>query len=299
MDAPILRWLDSTPAVTQSWLVKRVANPECAAQAAHTTWTQVATLPGATLTFTDSTLPAGSTAVYVVQAVLKDGSTGPTSNQAVTCLRPAKATGLVATGSTTSIGLSWTNPAGTTAVDVYRDGLLLAHLGAVTTYTDSTGYGHSHTYAVVASNRWELLAMTGFQTGHTVPVGDALAKTYFTAASSDGRRLASGTTTAYTAPAAPTTGASATRAVPSTSTNSATVYWKPAGWTGSGTTPVATRDATWSTERHQSATSVWTAVWTKTARTTTSKVDTGRTWGDVVPTGSRPATPSAADRGRP
>jgi hypothetical protein len=79
-------------------------------------------------------------------------------------LGPSAPTGLSATGSGTTVTLSWVNPPGDCGVglpgpcgdDVFRDGVKIASIGypnpVVTTYTDMNVPGGSHTYTVAAYN---------------------------------------------------------------------------------------------------------------------------------------------------
>ncbi len=253
---PAMSWSDTNPAgYVASWTLFRSANPEgtTGTDPARSTWQQVGpTFPAAVANFTDGSLPAGYTAQYVLRPTLSDGSNGPTSNQAVTGLRPSVITSLVVTGGNASIKLTWTKRAiGATGYDVYRDGKLAASLGDVDTFTDgpsaygwvanpadpgNLGYGHTHTYTVTAQNRWESLLTVGSQNGR-VSLGDAATFAY----PRGGVRLTSNTDGAFTAPAAPTLAVAAN------------LVWNyrldyiAAGWVGSGPTTKTgqARDLTW------------------------------------------------------
>jgi prepilin-type N-terminal cleavage/methylation domain-containing protein len=202
-DQPSISWTDPTPTLTAGWVVKRAHNPEGAVDAA---WL-VAQPWGAptTTTWTDPVVAAGERASFFVYAILTDGSRGPESNVLDTGLRPATPV-VTVTGSVTWITARWTPVSGATGYDVYRDGVLVASLGDVAQWVDTTGqpgwtgsaYGHSHVYQVVATNRWGQRLETGTEAGR-VPLGAAVDAPY-----SGGLRLASIATGSFTAPAAPT-----------------------------------------------------------------------------------------------
>lgn len=171
--APVLQWRDDTASAVASWSVYRVATAE--GVTASDSWKLMTVLANGdtsavsqTLSWTDSTLPAGYTAQYVVRANPASGKVGPSSNQVSSGLRPAVTQGLTVTGDTQALRVSWTAQTGATRYDLYRDGVLykkysqlastLTRSGATISWVDSTGYGHAHTYTVVASNRWELAA---------------------------------------------------------------------------------------------------------------------------------------------
>lgn len=222
-DAPVLTWTDATPELTVSYVVRRAEAYEGTRLAPPLT---VATVPAGVTTWTDTGLAPGQVAVYVVLANLTDGAIGPASNSVVAGLRPSTPTGVTATGHPGSIAVTWNPVPGATAYDVYRDGELRGQIPAcprsagsldravctapaVTTWTDGpgesgwtgSGYGHSHTYAVVATNRWEAGLTAGSQDGR-VPLGTPVGAT-FTAGTV---RLASAVTAAsgaFTAPAQP------------------------------------------------------------------------------------------------
>lgn len=253
--APVLTWSDTNPAgYVASWVLLRSANPEgdSGTDPARSTWQQVGpTFPAGITTFTDASLPAGYTGQYVVRPTLSDGTTGPTSNQVVTGMRPSAPTGLTVTGRAQSISMTWTKAVGETGADVYRDGKLIANLGDVTTFTDgpgqygwvanpndpgNLGYGHSHWYQVVAQNRWESLLTTGTQNVRT-PLGDPITKVY----PRGGTRLAGAPVGGFTAPAAPTLTVTPTPSWGWVLTPSL------GPWTGSGpsSTATQTRDIAW------------------------------------------------------
>ncbi len=251
-DAPVLTWQDPSPEATVGWIIRRANQPEGTAPVSFQT---IATINDkSTLTWTDTSLTAGERARYVVMAVLADGATGPGSNSVDTGLRPATPTGVTATGHPDSIAVSWNPASGATGYDVYRDGLLVHNVPLcpmdlavctappTTSWTDATGYGHSHTYQVVATNRWELALVTGAQDGR-VPVGTPVGQAY----AAGTVRLASQVTAAsaaFTAPATPTLTATPT-------TTWTTVLGRQfAPWQGTG--PVnksgQTRDREWTVE---------------------------------------------------
>lgn len=233
-DQPVLRWVDESPSVTKSWKIWRAAWPEGGTQA---NWALLFTILDPTVaTFTDTSLPAGWTAQYEVQPTVGTNTETPMSNIVTTGLRAPTPTGVTATGAPTSITVAWAQTVGATGYDVYRDGSLLAHLGNVVSYTDSTGYGHSHQYALVGWNRWEGLILGGTQTSQAA-IGDATAQAY----RGGTQRLASASSGAFTAPAAPTLSAVAR------SDWSNTLAWTAAGWTGTGPTSLGgvSRDRGW------------------------------------------------------
>ena len=256
-NAPALSWSDTNPAgYVASWTLFRSANPEGMSDAdpARSTWQQVGpTFPAGITTFTDASLPAGYTAQYVLRPTLSDASTGPSSNQVVTGMRPSAPTGLVVTGSPQSLGLSWTRQVGATGYDIYRDGKVIATLGDVASFTDgptqygwtanpadpsNAGWGHSHTYTVTAQNRWESLPVTHSQ-NLRASLGDAVGQVYQPSGTT---RLTSAPDGAFTAPAAPSL------AVTATASWAYALTYTRAPWVGSGPTSTPTqgaRDVSW------------------------------------------------------
>ncbi|WP_163275556.1 prepilin-type N-terminal cleavage/methylation domain-containing protein [Cellulomonas iranensis] len=244
---PVLRWTDPTPAPTQSWTLFRIAYPE--GGSASGTWEALITLPAASTGYTDTSLPAGYTARYILRASLTDGRTGPTSNQVATGVRPAPVT-LTATGQLDKIALSWTAAPGATAYDLYRDGALYQPSLPGTTWTDSTGRGHSHAYRIVPVNRWERCAVRAarcteaLQT-YQVPVGTPDTASLPGGSPTAVRRLSAVNEAAgaYTSPLAPSLSAT-----PNANWSN-TLGWTPSSsWTGAG--PVTKggvhRDRGWS-----------------------------------------------------
>lgn len=230
--APVLQWTDTSPTLTQGWTIWRVANPDGMADddPARSSWEPVYySATPATRSWTDTTLPAGYTAQYVVRASTAAG-VGPSSNTVVSGLRPSAPT-LSANGVNQTIEVSWSASAGATGYDLFRDGQLIASLGAVTSFTDQSGrhgwtgsgYGHAHYYRVVAVNRWESRLTVGSDTGR-VPL-DALATATYTG----GARLVSAQNSGtgdFTAPAAPSL--TVTRGDQSNS-----LSWTAPSWVGS------------------------------------------------------------------
>lgn len=264
---PVLEWTDPTPTVTASWAIFRQLTVEGGSSSPWTQLTWIGT--PTTLTWTDATVPLGSRATYAVQAILTDDSVGPTSNAVVTGRRPAGTT-VTVTGQPTSLQVTWPAVTGATAYDLYRDGDLLATLGDVLTYTDATGYGHSHAYRVVPVNRWEAKHTTGTEDGRLDP---ADATHVATKAYTGGVvRLVSPAMGGFTAPAAPTI-----TATPST-TWTTVVARTYAGWTGAGPTTLAgvSRDRGWVVER-ASLSGGFAALWGEA--TAASQTHTGRTPG--------------------
>ena len=300
--APVLRWTDRSPELSQGWSVYRTSYPD-GADAASSGWEQVAYLatstpaPG-TMTWTDTSLPKGHTALYVVRATTSEGY-GPSSNQVASGLRPVAPT-LTTTGSQGSISLTWTaSVVGATGYDVYRSEGGTAESAPVLykrwseikssatrtgtgaaarwTWTDSLTPGQARTYSLVAVNRWERVATTTTQMGE-LPTGEALAKQYSgtTQTSRTAARAASTTSGAFTAPAQPNGPVLALSSATSATDYSSRVTWAPATWTGGG--PVTAtdgqghRDRGWTSQRR--TTGGYTAVWTtEVPRGTATKVD--------------------------
>ncbi|GAA3816361.1 hypothetical protein [Cellulomonas soli] len=236
-DAPTITWTDPSPTLTAGWVVTRAREPEGSKPG---TFLAIAWPAKSTLNFTDTSLQPGERASFVIYAILTDGSSGPSSNSVDTGLRPPPVTGVTATGQATSIKVDWAASSGATGYDVYRDGFLIANVGAVTSYTDALTFGHSHDYVLVPTNRWEQQLTTGTESGR-VPLGDAITKAY-----TGGVRLASAVTAAagaFTAPAAPTI-----TATPNADwTNTVTRTYAP--WVGTGPTSKAgARDRGWETQ---------------------------------------------------
>ncbi|XBH23012.1 hypothetical protein V5R04_07315 [Jonesiaceae bacterium BS-20] len=174
IDAPVLSWTDMSASAVQSWSIYRVVSGEKIATSLG--WELMTVLVNGdasalsqTLTWTDRSLAAGHTAQYVVRANPRTGKIGPSSNQVSSGLRPAVTTGLSVVGGTEQLTVSWASQVGATRYDIYRDGALYQRWsdiaeqvdtsGATMSWVDATGYGHAHTYSVVASNRWELSAV--------------------------------------------------------------------------------------------------------------------------------------------
>lgn len=296
IDKPVLSWTDLTPELTSGWAVFRIANPDGTTDTdpTRTTWTQLAFIPTATpapatMSYTDTSLPAGYTAQYVVRAVIPSGN-GPDSNQASTGLRPSSPTSISVDGADTSLNLTWPAAVGATGYDLYRSSGGAAEAGADTltlykrwsqikaevavsggnlTWTEAPGYGSSYSYTVVAVNRWEHLATDPLRKDQTREVATGTivnARVNGTAVRHE--RLRPARDGDFTAPAAP----SFTLALNSTS--SATDYgtavtWTPATWTGGGPLVVdgKSRDIWWTAKRGG------VDVWTKS--TTNPRTDTG------------------------
>ncbi|MDF2849253.1 MAG: prepilin-type N-terminal cleavage/methylation protein, partial [Oerskovia sp.] len=272
----MLEWTDTSPELTAGWVVFRIANPEGTGSGTATTWTSVMRLGADMLTWTDTTLPAGYTAQYTVQATLTDDRQGPTSNQVSTGLRPS-APVVTATGRQAAIEVSWTRTDGADAWDVYRDGTLYRNWAAIeaaatvagdkVTWTDATGVAHAHDYRVVAVNRWERAATDPAGAGSTgaqrnvVPTGTAPGAELGEAGLRAARLIsvANAAAGAYTAAAVPR--------IASTETTTAswqnTVTWTPAAWTGTG--PVTKggvhRDRGWETQQRATTSAAWTNLW--------------------------------------
>lgn len=240
-DHPVLTWTDNSPTVTAGWVIVRAAYPEGASETdADSRFRVIQNIPSPTiLTWTDFDLAPGYRATYLVYALLTDNFQGPASRNADAGRRPAAPTGVGATGAATSITVSWTRSSGATGYDLFRDGRLAASLGDVSTWTDALSFGHTHTYNVVATNRWESVLTTGSQ-NLRVPLGDALTKGYVAPDGATVTRLASASAGAFTAPAAP----SLTATPNANWTNTVTVTYAP--WVGVG--PVGARDRGWVTQ---------------------------------------------------
>ncbi|WP_156250804.1 prepilin-type N-terminal cleavage/methylation domain-containing protein [Pseudactinotalea terrae] len=235
VNQPVLTWQDPTTELTQTWTVFRIAYPE--GGTANGSWAALITLPGTQLTYTDTGLPAGHTARYLLRATLTDNRPGPTSNQVATGIRPAPVT-LTATGQDASIRLSWPAATGAVAYDLYRDGTLYQTSLTGTTWTDPTGRGHTHTYRVVPINRWERCATRAatcteaFQS-YQVALGTADTLTMPGGATTAARRISTVTAAAgaFTSPLAPTL------TVTPNSNWSNTLTWAVnPSWTGNGPT---------------------------------------------------------------
>lgn len=316
VSAPVLQWVDPTPSLTTSWTVMRRASAPGGTLSDQ--W-QILNYQDASQTwYIDTTLPAGYTAQYVVRATVPTAASGvgPASNQVVTGLRPAAPT-ITATGAATSIALAWTHPIGATSFDVYRDGTLVASLGDVTTWTDragtststqalwatgtDAGYGHSHYYRVVATNRWESALVTGTESGRA-PLGADLSATY-----SGRTRAASAQAGAYTAPPR------ATLTVTAQANRTSALTWTAGTWTGNG--PTAGRITGW--QVHYRSSNEADQVLTTTGATTLTYTHGSRPAGRyseyrINPTNAqgpgpvdgftrawqRPATPGCATTGR-
>lgn len=254
VDAPVLEWVDKSPELTASWTVYRVANPEGAGSGASTTWTAVMRLGAEATTFRDVSLPDGYSAQYIVVATLKDGRDGPSSNQVATGLRPA-VPAITATGRQSAIALSWTRTDGADSWDLYRDGALYkswssmkaaATVGASTVaWTDPTGTGHAHEYAVVAINRWERAATVTTAQGVRDPGAQANqlevgtdSAAAFGAPGLTATRLVSTASGAWSAPLAPTAVTAANRQPADIDNPDSTwetvvdVTWTASAWTG-------------------------------------------------------------------
>jgi chitodextrinase len=118
--------------------------------------TQIATL-GAVTTFQNTGLAASTTYSYTVRALDAAGNLSAPSSSAIVATQaapdttaPTTPTGLTATAASSSqINLSWmaaTDNVGVTGYNVYRGGMQIATLGAVTTY-QNTGLTASTTYS--------------------------------------------------------------------------------------------------------------------------------------------------------
>jgi hypothetical protein len=121
-------------------------------------WSQIASLSASSTSYTDSSLSAGSTYTYYVQAYNASGSVN--SNQAGVTLAPKAPGGLSAkVASSSQINLAWTNVSGETGFLIQRslDGVHWTQAGTtganVTSYQD-TGLNPStlYYYEVLATN---------------------------------------------------------------------------------------------------------------------------------------------------
>lgn len=292
VDAPVLQWVDNSTTKALSWTVYRVANAD---GAPTTTWKQVGFIPDPARTYwADTTgysndpLKAGYTAQYIVRATTAAGF-GPTSTQVKTGLRPP-VSAVTATGSATSIAVSWARTTGATGYDVYRDGLLAKRIteGDTLTWTDGpgqsgwtgTGYGHSHVYQVAATNAWEAHLTSGIDFGTTIDedinrlaLGAGASATYTGAGRilTPANDLAAG---AFTAPDAPDI---STLTANTDWSNTLTRALTP--WIGSGPTAKAgvSRDRAWEVRTHATAAG-WADLWTASGEVpgpTVSKVHAG------------------------
>ncbi|WP_024285325.1 hypothetical protein [Cellulomonas sp. KRMCY2] len=271
-DHPVLRWTDLSPTATTMWTVYRAMQPEVAGDLAIPAWTPIAPWtpimnvpkdPNSDIyTWTDLGVPDGYVAIYLVAVRTIHNQSGPESNVVVAGKRPAAPTTVTATGAPTTIAVTWSDVIGATSYDVYRDDALVATLGDVLTWTDPLTYGHSHTYRVVAVNRFEQKLSTGSEDGR-IPIGSGV-----TAASTfvGGARILSAAMVsagAFTAPAALTL-----TATPNDSwQNVVTRTYAP--WVGAGPTSKAgvSRDRGWVTEGRTLA-GTFSALWGETAAAT-------------------------------
>lgn len=106
----------------------------------------IATLPGTATAHTDAGAPAGSRTYTVL------GRAGGVSSAAAACsvtVSPAAVTGLACAGGVGSTQLTWTNGASYDAVEVLRDGALIASLaGSATSHTDASAPAGTRVYTV-------------------------------------------------------------------------------------------------------------------------------------------------------
>ncbi len=295
LDKPVLSWKDATPSVTTGWAVYRVANPEGMSETdpARTTWTQMVYIPTATpapetMTWTDASLPDGYTAQYVVRATIASGN-GPDSNQVSTGLRPKAPATLEVDGAGTVLTLKWPASVGATGYDVYRstggatpagDGTFERHkswseirtattiAGGTLTWSETLVPGETRSYRVVATNRWEALAVTGSQTG---TVGHGTLESSIISGSGARARAASPRDGDFVIPVTPPLPILALTSASSAIDYSTQVTWAPQPWTGGG--PVEAdgkkRDRTWTVTRNGAA------LWTDGVEDVKTRTDSG------------------------
>jgi len=299
VDKPQLTWQDKSPSVTAGWTVYRIDYAE--GTNPPTSWSAIMQLPASMTTWTDVSLPAGHTGQYVVVATLTDGQQGPSSNQVSTGLRPAAPT-ITATGATTSIAVSWNSVTGADSYDVYRDGSLVKVGLTATTWTDKSGehawtgsgYGHAHTYNVVAVNRWERAATNPTQKqDQRLALGQDAGATLGLPSA---KRTLSNAASAWTAPAAVTGLAGANR-LPADQADLASVWdpkvdidWAASAWVGDYATAAksATRYAV-----SRGSTTLTAATAAVTLDDSSAPRGTSSTW-TVVPTAGGLTGPSAS-----
>lgn len=300
VSAPILEWTDtSTPGLTQGWTVYRIANPEGTTAGTGSTWVQATNGyiadPSHTY-YVDPDLQPGFTAQYVVVAIIPSG-VGPTSAQVVAGRRPAAVTVTAGGGLTTGVAadriqVTWTAAVGATGYDVFRDGKLADSVrdGATTSWTDkfgadtaaledlwpamaaspvdtsTSGFGHSHVYVVVPTNRWENRLTRSSDDGR-LTTGSSSSTSY-----PGGARLFSASSAAagaFTAPVAP-----ANSATPNIDWSN-TVTRSYSSWVGAGPAAKssASRDRGFVTESHLTSVG-FTALWPEDAAA--ARGDAGR-----------------------
>ena len=124
---------------------------------------KLATVPGTTTVYQDTSVHASTSYLYSVQALGARGNTSPQSAPARAAISaatdteaPSQPTGLQATAKGTSeVDLSWaasTDNVGVSEYVIYRDGTAVATVaGTYTSYADTgLAYGSFYTYSVQA-----------------------------------------------------------------------------------------------------------------------------------------------------
>ncbi|MBT0995491.1 prepilin-type N-terminal cleavage/methylation domain-containing protein [Cellulomonas sp. DKR-3] len=274
-DQPSVRW-SNTSSVTTGYAVYRTVWTTGAASDSKLRLVAQIANP-ATTTWTDTTLTAGQTASYVVAALDAAGREAM-SNSVVTGLRPGKAAAPTATGSTTSIAVTWAAVSGATSYDVYRDGSLVRTGLTNRTFTDSTaaygwgssGYGHDHPYRVVAVNTWEQRWTTGIRGSDVAPLGTNVSASFQMKGARAYSSLSAG---AVTAPLTPDVTAD-----PNANASNSITWTPSTSWTGNGGTPATSRTITWDLQGRETSEG-WADLTSRNASATTY-THTGRTLGD-------------------
>ena len=148
----------SSSEIDQAWQAA-TDNVGVAGYTVYRNGSAVATLGPDVLAYADTGLGHGVTYSYTVSAFDAAGNTSPQSSPASATtpddIAPTTPGGLSATAtSSTSVSVSWTASSDDVAVtgyDVYRDGALLATVGASTlVYVDTVAVGSTHSYTVDA-----------------------------------------------------------------------------------------------------------------------------------------------------
>lgn len=109
--------------------------------------TIIATIGGSSTSYTHSPAAAGS-ASYSVEGIV-DGLASPSTGCSVD-IAPNAPTGLVCTGDTSGVDLSWSNPSSYAAITIERNGTPIVTLpGGATSYSDNGLAAGSYSYDVI------------------------------------------------------------------------------------------------------------------------------------------------------
>ena len=159
--AGMLTWTDPTPVAAATTLGNKTneigfrINRAVVTNGVAGTYAPIATALANATTFTDTTGTIGTTYSYTVEAFNAAGATASAPlNRTVPVPGPVTPTGLTATvNSSSQITLNWTASPYATGYQVWRNGVKIATLGAVTSYVN-TGLTAStlYRYQILASN---------------------------------------------------------------------------------------------------------------------------------------------------